>query len=66
MNDVINEDGTVKMSKDSPSIIACKCLLTPLVQEKMELNVLHVVATLLDPVMKIHMRKMEVPDALVT
>ena len=66
MNDVINDDGTVRMSKDSPSIIACKYLLTPLVQEKMELNVLHVVATLLDPVMKNHMRKMEVPEALVT
>ncbi len=65
-NDVINDDGTVRTSKDSPSIIACKCLLTPLVQEKMELDVLHVVATLLDPVMKNHMRKMEVPDALVT
>ena len=32
----------------------------------MELDVLHVVATLLDPVMKNHMRKMEVSDALVT
>ncbi|OAE22026.1 hypothetical protein AXG93_3719s1050 [Marchantia polymorpha subsp. ruderalis] len=53
-------------SKDSPTIIACKCLLTPLVQEKMELDVLHVVSTLLDTVMKNHMRKMEVPDASIT
>ena len=66
MNDVINDDGTVKTSKDSPPIIACKDLLTPLVQEKMELDVLHVVATFLDPVMKNHMRNMEVSDALVT
>ena len=65
MNYVINGDGTVRTSKDSPSIIACKCLLIPLVQEKMELDVLHVVATLLDPVMKNHMRKIEVPDASV-
>ena len=66
MNDVINDDGTVNTSKDTPSIIVCKCMLTPLVQEKMELDVLHVVATLLDPVVKNHMCKMEVPDALVT
>ena len=66
MNDMINDDGTVRTSKDSPSIIACMCLLTSLVQEKMKLDVFHVVATLLDPVMKNHMRKMEVPDALVT
>ena len=32
----------------------------------MELDVLHVVAILLDSVMKNHMRKMEVPDALDT
>ena len=31
MNDVINDNGTVKTSKDSPSTITCKCLLTPLV-----------------------------------
>ena len=66
MNDVINDDGAVKTSKDSPPIIACKDLLTPLVQEKMEFDVLPNVATLLDPVMKNHMRKMEVSDALVT
>ena len=63
MNDVINNDGTIRTWKDFPSIIACKCLLTALVQKKIELNVLHVVATLLDPVMKNYMRKMEVPDA---
>ena len=51
MNNVINDDGIVMTSKDSPSI---------------ELDVLHVVATLLNPVMKNHMRKMEVPDTLVT
>ena len=66
MNDAINDDGTIRTSKDSLFIIACKCLLTPLVQEKMKLDVLHVVATLLDPVMKNHMRKMEVSNALVT
>lgn len=66
INDVINNDGVVQTSKDSPTIIACKCLLTPLVQEKMELDVLHVVSTLLDTVMKNHMRKMEVPDASIT
>ena len=32
----------------------------------MDLDVLHVVTTLLDLVMKNHMRKMEVPNALVT
>ena len=66
MNDVINDDGNVRTNDFFPSIIICKCLLTPLVQEKMKLDVLHVVATLLDPVMKNHMGKMEVPDALVT
>ena len=66
MNDVINDDGIVKMSKDTPSIIACQCMLTPLVQEKMELDVLHIIATLLDLVVRNHVRKMEVPDALVT
>ena len=66
MNNVINDDGTVRTSKDSLSIIACKYLLTPLVQENMELDVLHVVTTFLDHVIKNHMRKMEVPDTLGT
>jgi hypothetical protein len=35
-------------------------------QEKMELDVLNVIATLLDPVMKNHMYNMKIPDALVT
>jgi hypothetical protein len=63
---VINDDCIVKMSRYSIFIIVCKCLLTPLVQEKMELDVVHVVGTLLEPIMKNHMRKMEVLDALVT
>ena len=69
MNDVINDDATVRMSKDSPWIIVCKCILTPLEQEKMKLVMFHVIATLLDRVMKNHIRKIEVkkiPDALVT
>jgi hypothetical protein len=52
INDVINDNGTVMTSKGSPSIIACKCLLTSLVQEKMEFDVHHVVATNLDLVIK--------------
>ena len=63
---MINDNGTIMTSKDSPLIIACKCLLTPLVQEKMKLDILHVIATFLVHVMKNHMRKMEVPDSLVT
>ena len=63
---MINDDSTVNTSKNSPLIIAYKCLLILLVQEKMEFDVLHIIATLLDHVMKNHMRKMEVPNTLVT
>ena len=63
---MINDNGIVRTSKTSPLIITCKCLLTPLVQEKMKLDVFYVVATLLDLVIENHMRNMEVPDALVT
>lgn len=65
MNDVINQDSAIKTSKDLLSIVACNCLLTPLVQEKMEINVLHIVATLVDTVMNNYMCKMEIFDALV-
>lgn len=48
--DQVGDNGVVIKSKDPPSIIACKCLLKPLVKGKMKLDVLLVSRTLVDHV----------------
>lgn len=65
VDDQVGDNGVVIKSKDPPLIIAYKRLLKPLVNEKMKLDVLHVLGTLLDPVLKHHMRKLEVPNHMI-
>ncbi len=52
MNDVVDEDGNVTMAKDSDSIKAIKGIMLPLLYSKFVLDDIHVMASLLNPIMK--------------
>ena len=44
--------GKVMMSKDSSSIAALKAIILPIVDEQFKIQEIHILATLLDPIMK--------------
>ncbi len=52
LNDVVDEDGNVMMAKDSNSIKAIKGIILLLLYNKFILDDIHVMASLLDPIMK--------------
>jgi hypothetical protein len=52
LSDVVDEDGNVTMAKDSDSIKAIKGIMLPLLYSKFILDDIHVMASLLDPIMK--------------
>ncbi len=52
LNDVVDEDGNVTTAKDSNSIKAIKGIMLPLLYSKFVLDDIHVMASLLDPIMK--------------
>jgi hypothetical protein len=49
---VVDEDGNVTMAKDSDSIKAIKGIMLPLLYNKFVIDDIHVMASLLDPIMK--------------
>jgi hypothetical protein len=53
---ILDEDGEVVKSKDSAPIIAIKKIIKPIFEEMFKLKPIHVVAVLLDPVMKNRLR----------
>ncbi len=52
LSDVVDEDGNVTTAKDSDSIKAIKGIMLPLLYSKFILDDIHVMASLLDPIMK--------------
>ncbi len=52
LNDVVDEDGNVTTTKDSDSIKAIKGIMLPLLYSNFVLDDIHVMASLLDPIMK--------------
>jgi len=52
LNDVVDEDGNVTTAKDSDSIKAIKGIMLPLLYSKFVLDDIHVMASLLNPIMK--------------
>jgi hypothetical protein len=52
LSDVVDEDGNVTTAKDSDSIKAIKGIMMPLLYNKFILDDIHVMASLLDPIMK--------------
>jgi hypothetical protein len=52
LSDVVDEDGNVTRTKDSDSIKAIKGIMLPLLYSKFVLDDIHVMASLLDPIMK--------------
>jgi len=52
LNDVVDKDGNVTTAKDSDSIKAIKGIMLPLLYSKFVLDDIHVMALLLDPIMK--------------
>lgn len=47
-----DRDGNVVRGKDSSSIIALKAIILPIFTEKFEVEEIHILATILDPIMK--------------
>jgi len=52
LSDVVDEDGNVTTAKDSDSIKAIKGIMLPFLYSKFVLDDIHVMASLLDPIMK--------------
>ncbi len=52
LNDVVDEDGNVTTAKDFDSINAIKGIMLPLLYNKFVFDDIHVMASLLDPIMK--------------
>ncbi len=52
LSDVVDEDGNVTTAKDSDSIKAIKGIMLPLLYSKFVLDDIHIMASLLDPIMK--------------
>jgi len=52
LSDVVDEDGNVTTAKDSDSIKAIKGIMLPLLYSKFVLDDIHVMASLLNPIMK--------------
>jgi hAT family C-terminal dimerisation region/Hermes transposase DNA-binding domain len=52
MANVVNEDATVMVPKDSLKISAIKTIMLPILKDKFEVQALHIMASLLDPIMK--------------
>lgn len=52
LSDVVDKDGNVTTAKDSDSINAIKGIMLPLLYNKFVLDDIHVMASLLDPIMK--------------
>ncbi|KAH9550984.1 hypothetical protein CY35_10G100500, partial [Sphagnum magellanicum] len=60
LNDVVDEDGNVTTAKDSNSIKAIKGIMLPLLYSKFILDDIHVMASLLDSIMKSHLVRLGV------
>jgi hypothetical protein len=60
LSDVVDEDGNVTTAKDSDSIKAIKGIMLPLLYSKFVLDDIHVMASLLDPIMKSHLVRLGV------
>ncbi len=60
LNDVVDEDGNVTTAKDSDLIKAIKGIMLPLLYNKFVLDDIHVMASLLDPIMKSHLVRLGV------
>jgi len=52
LSDVVDKDGNVMTAKDSDSIKAIKGIMLPLLYNKFVLDDIHIMASLLDPIMK--------------
>ncbi len=60
LSDVVDEDGNVTTAKDFDSIKAIKGIMLPLLYSKFVLDYIHVMASLLDPIMKSHLVRLGV------
>ncbi len=52
LSDVVDEDGNVTMAKDSESIKAIKGIMLPLLYNEFVFDDIHIISSLLDPIMK--------------
>jgi len=60
LSDVVDEDGNVTTAKDSNSIKPIKGIMLPLLYNKFVLDDIHVMASLLDPIMKSRLVRLDV------
>ncbi len=60
LSNVVDENGNVTTAKDSDSIKAIKGIMLPLLYSKFVLDDIHVMASLLDPIMKSHLVRLGV------
>ena len=58
--EVKEHEGNILVAKDSNSIIALKAIMLPIFDEKFKLKEIHILATVLDPIMKSKLRGMGV------